>query len=468
MQFLTLTALLLPMISQAPKRVTYDDDVRPVFQRHCFTCHSAAQMTAGLSLESYAGVLKGGGSGEIVKPGRSALSLLYQVVAQETDGVPRMPFGLAKIADNEIAVIRDWIDQGLLADATSIPKGQTAPAVDFKPAAPNPAKGPAPMPDHLPVIATQQLDRPHPVTALAASPTAPLVAVAGHEQIDLYNLNTRTLLGSLPFPEGIPYVLRFNRDGSTLLAGGGRNVQSGCVALYDVQTGRRIVTIGQESDIVLAADLSPDGKMVALGGPSKLVKVFSVPEGKLLYELKKHTDWITALSFSPDGALLATADRAGGIVLWQSRTGAIVVNLSEHKDAVTALAWRSDSRVLASGGEDGELVTWNADDGFPINIDTKSHIPKLPGTVYGKPLSGVLSVDFMRDGRIVTVGRDRIIHTFGSDGKPAAATAPFATMLTKVAAAYDSKLIAAGDFDGQLILWDGRSTQILKAPEPQK
>ena len=458
MQLLPLIVILLPLSAQTPRRITYVDDVKPVFERHCLTCHSAAQMTAGLSLESYPGVLKGGGSGEIVRPGRSAASVLYQVIAQETDGVPRMPFGQPKIPESEIAIIRDWIDQGLLADATSSPKGQIAQPLDFKPASSNPPHGP--MPGNLPAVAMTQIAGAHPVTALAASPSAPLLAVAGHEQVDLLNLNTRSFLGALPFPEGIPYVLRFSRDGATLLAGGGRNVQSGRVVLYDVRTGQRISVIGQERDIVLAADLSPDGKMVALGGPSKSVKVFSVADGKLLYEIKKHTDWITALGFSPDGAFLASADRAGGIFLWQSQTGAIVVNLAEHKDSVTALAWRSDSRVLASGGEDGELVMWNVEDGFPIAIDTKTHLPKTTG--YGQPLSGVLNVDFTTDGRLVTAGRDRVIHIFGSDGKAQAATAPFGLMLTKAAATFDGKVIAAGSYEGEIILWDGHMTEFVK------
>jgi WD40 repeat protein len=165
--------------------------------------------------------------------------------------------------------------------------------------------------------------------------------------------------------------------------------------------------------------------MVALGGPSKLVKVLSVIDGRLLYEINKHTDWITAVSFSPDGSLLATADRAGGIFLWNSQTGAIIVNLSEHKDSVTTLAWRGDSRVLASGGEDGELVFWSAQDGFPIATDTKTHTPKTNRTVYGKQPSGILSSDFLPDGRLVTVGRDRMIHLFSSDGKHEGSTSPF-------------------------------------------
>jgi WD40 repeat protein len=233
------------------------------------------------------------------------------------------------------------------------------------------------------------------------------------------------------------------------------------VVLYDVRTGKRTAVIGQETDIVLAADLSADGKMVALGGPSKVVKVFSVPDGKPLYQISKHTDWITAISFSPDGSHLATADRAGGIFLWESKTGGIIVSLAEHKDSVTTLTWRGDGRVLASGGEDGELVLWDSQNGFPIATDTKTHIPKATGPVYGKPRAGVLSADFMPDGRLATVGRDRIIHIFTTDGKPQSASAPCESLLTKVAASFDSKLAIAGDYDGRVVLWNGKETELI-------
>ncbi len=441
-------------------KVTYEDDVKPIFQQHCLTCHSAAQMTAGLNLESYPGILKGGGAGEVVKPGRSASSLLYEVVAQETDGVPRMPFGQAKISDKEIALIRDWIDEGLLADATSSPKGIVAEAIAFNAATANAGRAAQPMPEHLPPVAPSNPIRPHPVTALASSPRAPLIAVAGHERIFLYDLQKNASVGVLAFPEGIPYVMRFSQDGTTLLAGGGRSVQAGRVVLFDVRSGKRLAEIGNERDIVLSADLSADGKLVALGGPSKLVKVFSVADGKLLYEISKHTDWITAIAFSPDGTLLATADRAGGIFLWNAQSGAILVNLAEHKDAVTSLTWRSDSKVLASAGEDGELVLWNPQDGFPIATDSKAHIPKATGPVYGKPQSGILSADFLTDGRLVTIGRDRIIHIFTTDGKPQSASAVFDRMLTKVAGTSVANLVVVGDYDGRLILWDGHQTEI--------
>jgi WD40 repeat protein len=455
-----LALLALPALAQTPP--TYDDDIKPLIQRRCLPCHSSSEMRASLNLETYQGVMKGGGSGDVVKPGRASASMLYKVLARE-EGVPQMPLGGAKLPDADINKIREWIQGGLLENARSKPQGPAVQSLDFKPTSLNkPAE--AAMPAALAALNLPEPARPHPVTALAASPWAPLLAVAGHERIYLYNLSTRAMLGELAFPEGIPYVLRFSRDGNTLLAAGGRGVQLGEVILFDVKTGKRTATVGHEMDIVLAADLSPDGKLVALGGPGKVVKVFSVADGKQLYEIKRHTDWITALEFSPDGAKLATGDRAGGIYLWESHNGGILLNLAEHKDSVTSLSWRGDGVLLASGGEDGELVVWNVQDGFPVATDAKAHIPKSKGVVYGKPPSGVLSVEYMNDGRLVTIGRDKCIHLWTTDGKPVSATQPADALLTKVTASWDSKLLIAGDYLGNLTLWDGKQTTMLKSP----
>jgi dipeptidyl aminopeptidase/acylaminoacyl peptidase/mono/diheme cytochrome c family protein len=456
MRALLIFATVLPLLAQTEKRVTYDDDVKAVFRQRCFGCHSAGEMRAGLNLETYAGVMKGGGSGDIVKPGRATSSILYLAVAHEGDGVPRMPLGQARIPEAEIAVIRDWIQQGLLENASSQAKGPVAQSVEYKAGNLNRPSGPPAMPSALSPIAVPEPARPQPITAMAASPWAPLLAVSGHERIYLYDIEKRISMGAMPFPEGIPYVLRFSRDSAILLAGGGRGVQSGRVVLYDVQTGKRLAVLGDEADIVLAADISADGKLVALGGPKKVVKVYAVADGKLAYQITKHTDWITAIEFSPDGSRLATADRSGGIHLWEGSSGGIIVSLSEHKDSVTSLSWRGDGHLLASGSEDGQLIIWDARDGFPAATVAAAHTPKPAGTVYGKPQGGVLSVQFMPDGRLVSVGRDRTIRIWNSTGKPQGASTRSESLLTKVASGYDGKLVVAGDYEGHIQFWDGK------------
>src|SRR5271170_5764240 len=94
--------LLLSIALPAMAAVNYEDDVKPIFSRYCLGCHSAAEMRAGLSLESYQGVLKGSSGGDIVKAGRATQSALYQAVSHEGDGVRPMPLGGAKISDASI------------------------------------------------------------------------------------------------------------------------------------------------------------------------------------------------------------------------------------------------------------------------------------------------------------------------------------------------------------------------------
>jgi hypothetical protein len=453
--------LVAPLFGQSGRRPNYDDDVRPLFARRCFGCHNAAEMRSGLSLESYAGVMKGGSSGDVVIAGRAASSMLFKVVNRD-EGVPQMPLGQAKLPDNEIALIRDWIQFGLLENASSVPKGPVGPSTEYRPSELNKPSAEPAMPATLPAVAVKDPARAHPVTALATSPWAPLAAVAGHEKIYLYDLARRVPAGELAFPEGIPYVLRFSRNGDLLLAAGGKPVQSGKAVLFDVRTGNRVAVVGEEHDLALAADVSADGKLIALGGPGKVVRVYAAADGKLAYEIKKHTDWITALEFSPDGGRLATGDRSGGILLWEAATGGTTGVLAEHKDAITSLSWRGDSQLLASASEDGNLIVWNVGDGFPMSTISKPHTPKATPGHYGVIPGGVLGAQFTSDGRIVSVGRDSIIRVWGADGKPRGTASPANdVLLTKVAASFDAKLFLAGDYQGKVILWDGAGKPVV-------
>ena len=181
--------------------------------------------------------------------------------------------------------------------------------------------GPPPMPEKLPAVKLPQLHRKLPIVLMDASPWAPLVAVAGQEHVRLLHTPTHEELGVLPFPEGVPHVIRFSRDGTVLLVAGGKPVQSGKAVLFDVRSGKRLAEIGDELDAVLAADLSPDQQLVAIGSSGKIVKVYRTSDGLLKYKLTRHTDWITEIGFSPDGNKLATADRSGGLHLWKPKTG---------------------------------------------------------------------------------------------------------------------------------------------------
>ncbi len=449
--FYLLAFLATTAFGDGPKSVSYETDVKPILREHCLRCHGDDVHKSDLNLQAYGSTLKGGSGGEVVVAGRPGGSPLYQAIAREGEASP-MPPNRPKIPDVQVAVVRQWIAEGLRETSDGAPAMRSR-DLEFKPPSPGLHAGPGAMPTGLPAVDLPQPRRPHPVTALATSPKAPLIAVAGHEQVLLYHEQTRAPLGALPFPEGVPFVLRFSRDGGVLLAAGGRPVRSGKVVLFDVKSGRRLAEIGDELDSVLAADLSPDQRWVALGGTGKIVKVYSTRDGSLAYSIAKHTDWITALQFSPDGSKLASADRTGAVHLWEANTGGILLSLTEHKDAVTALDWRSDGLALATGGEDGKLILWDVQAGWPSVTLDAPHTPRATSKARGKRPGGVLSVQFTNDGRLLTSGRDRMVRFWDGSGKPMAAFDTPTSLPLKVAAAFDGKVLLAGDAEGKLHFW---------------
>jgi len=71
--------------------VTYEKDIRPIFEASCFRCHGAQRPKARLRLDSLDAVLKGGEDGKVVVPGTSKQSLLMGAVARVNDDVAMPP-----------------------------------------------------------------------------------------------------------------------------------------------------------------------------------------------------------------------------------------------------------------------------------------------------------------------------------------------------------------------------------------
>lgn len=106
-----------------PTQVTLSRDVQPIFTANCSFegCHggSAPILDQDLSSaqHSFASVVNVP-SMEVdglmrVKPGDSANSYLYQKISQDTPQVgTRMPQGRPNLSDDEINLIRRWIDGG--------------------------------------------------------------------------------------------------------------------------------------------------------------------------------------------------------------------------------------------------------------------------------------------------------------------------------------------------------------------
>jgi hypothetical protein len=425
---------------KAPVKITYDDNVLPLLKEKCVGCHNQDKKRGGVVLNNFTKVMEGGSSGVIVKPGNPDNSPLFQSMAHKRE--PFMPPSSPVLPDAAVATVRQWIADGALENSGSkaIAAGPKVNVglpgvVRGKPA------GAPPMPAKAlslePIVHTARADA---VTAVACSPWAPLAAIGGQKEVLLYNTDTLDLIGVLPFPEGEARVLKFSCNGGLLLAGGGHSGKSGKVVLWSVATGERIIEVGDENDSVLAADVSPDQTQVALGGPSKVVRVYGTKDGKMIYEIRKHTDWITALEYSPDGVLLTSGDRVGGLFVWEAFTGREYFSLRGHTAAITEVSWRSDGNVCASASEDGTVHLWEMENGNSIKS----------WAAHG---GGAESVRYARDGRIVTAGRDKLVKLWDGAGNAQRTFEARPDVALCAAFTHDDARVIAGDWTGQIPVW---------------
>jgi hypothetical protein len=444
---------LLALSSAVEDKVTYQDHILPLVEANCSKCHNADKKKADLELTSYQGALKGSGSGAVLVSGNLDGSKLWKAITHAEE--PNMPPNRPKLADKELEVFKKWILGGLLETAGGKAIAAAAPAVDLTLKADTVGKpdGPPPMPKDLPLGPAVHTDRMNAITGLAASPWAPLVAVAGQKQVLLFEGDTLAPLGILSFSEGQPVEVKFSRSGRVLLASGGRGAQSGRVVLWDVVTGKKMMTLGDDYDTVLAADIRPDQAQVALGGPSRLVKLWSTKTGQLQHKIKKHTDWVTAVAFSPNGQMLATADRNGGISIWDPESAQELFTLGDHKLSVTALSWRGDSKLLASSSEDGTVKLWEMQEGRQMKN----------WTAHG---GGVLCVNFAHDGQLVTCGRDFAITVWNANGGKERNLEFGGELPIRVVFSCDDQRVFATDFAGRVTVWtvkDGKPAGELNA-----
>ncbi len=437
--FLALTSFLSAQ-EKKPPIVTYEDDVQPILRAKCFSCHNPDKKSGDLDLTNYGSLIIGGGSGEVVEAGDSSSSYLYSLITHESE--PYMPPESPKIDDVMIETVRKWIDGGVLETKSSTAKVKKKKSFDFAlQTAPMDRPAVPPMPPRLslePVVTTAGTTA---ISALATSPWSPLAAVASQKQVLLYNTQTLQLVGTLPFPEGVPQVLKFSRNGSLLLAGGGHGGASGKAIVWNVSTGERIFEVGDELDAVLAADISSDQTLIALGGPQKVVRVFSTESGQLLHELRKHTDWIYQLEFSPDSVLLATGDRNGGLMVWEGWTGREYLTLNGHTAAINGISWRADSNLVASGSEDGTVKLWEMENGGQVKN----------WAAHG---GGVASIEFARDGRILSCGRDRVTKLWDQNGTQLQAFEAFGDLALQATFCDETNRAIAGDWSGEIRVWN--------------
>ncbi|MCC9658243.1 PSD1 and planctomycete cytochrome C domain-containing protein [Rhodopirellula halodulae] len=107
-----LIALVLVSGGALSAEVDFENDIFPIFEDRCVYCHGEEEQESGLRLDQRAHMLRGGDSGlAAITPGHPEKSYLMEVIQHDDDSV-RMPPDDDALPEEEIALLKKWIEQG--------------------------------------------------------------------------------------------------------------------------------------------------------------------------------------------------------------------------------------------------------------------------------------------------------------------------------------------------------------------
>lgn len=205
-------------------------------------------------------------------------------------------------------------------------------------------------------------------------------------------------------------ALVFTRDGQQLITVSDDRT----IRLWDVHTGEtrhiiRVPIAGAKFGTLYSCDVSPDGRLLAVGefseapGDPAAVYLISLEDYQIVHRLEGHegsvfgvqfsadgrrlvsgSGWDMAariwdvatgrslrviknpekvwdVIFSPDAQTVATACYDGNCYLWSAADGRLLRTLTGHTGLVESVAWSRDGRRIATGGSDGTIRLWSPD-----------------------------------------------------------------------------------------------------------
>jgi WD40 repeat protein len=189
----------------------------------------------------------------------------------------------------------------------------------------------------------------------------------------------------------------------------------GTAAIFDVATGRRLLTIRAHSGTVFTAQFAPDGSRFVTASADTTARTWRVAPGRTF---RGHQGPVNSAVFDSEGERALTAGDDCVVRLWEVATGKELKTLRVHRGPVNAACFSPDDRLVATAGIEGIAYLWNPQSTSPpaaISIIGLGPPPWIAGTPENAPLIpstqaydyGIISVDFSPDGQRLLVATRR-------------------------------------------------------------
>ena len=285
-----------------------------------------------------------------------------------------------------------------------------------------------------------------PVTTVKFSPDGKTIGTASWDNtVKLWSLDG-TLISNFIGHQSRIWRIAWSSDSSAIATAGWDNV----VKLWELNNSL-VKTFYGHTNSVLNVVFHPKNKFIASASVDGTVKLWNV-NGSLITDFKKHTNEAYDIAFSNDGELVASTSYDRTIKLW--RTDGTVLDTFSHSDTVTDIRFApnglsvSDNTILISSGFDTRIRFWELE-------ESSGKIQAIPKKVISAHEARITDIDVSNDGKLIaSVGNDRYLKLWKSDGTLIESIFADKTGVRTVAISPDREVIATGGKEQNAKLWN--------------
>tara|TARA_R110002096_G_scaffold26518_24_gene81853 strand:+ start:4677 stop:9809 length:5133 start_codon:yes stop_codon:yes gene_type:complete len=366
---------------KTPDRVSFYEEIRPIFQGNCHGCHQPAKAKGDYVMTTFSTLLKGGEEGAAVVPHKAAESNLVNNIMLDDEGMAEMPPKGDPLTPQEVALVERWIEEGAIDDTPANAVERYSPE--------NP-----PVYERAPVV-----------ISIDFSPDGNLLAVSGYHEVLLHKADGSGMVGRLVgLSERIESV-KFSPDGTQLAVTGGLPGRMGELQIWDVAKRELTLSLPVGYDTVYGASWSPDGQLVAFGMPDNTVRAVKASNGEQVLYMGGHNDWVLDTVFDQKGEHIISVGRDMSTKLTKVETERFVDNLTSItpgalRGGIGAIVLHPKENHILLGSSDGVPQIYRTKRETARKIGDNANLirryPAMPGRVW--------SVAFRPDGNRFVAG----------------------------------------------------------------
>jgi WD40 repeat protein len=287
--------------------------------------------------------------------------------------------------------------------------------------------------------------------ALSANGTT-LATASADNRVILWEFSERRARRTLESPA--VGVVAFSGDGRLIASGG----DDGLIRVWDVGSGERQALFRGHSGFISGLAFTPDSSKLISGGADRTIRTWelkSSPDPNVLF---RQARMVNVMSFSPDARILASASYyRDWVELWDVPSRKWLTNLTGHLRDAWCAAFSPDGKMLATASSDTTVRLWRSGTFELIGVLTN---PFSAGPIAFSPDSKVMAVACFT--YLPPDGRERLWF-WDVPAMQRINPLPGASVnASTVAFSNDGRLLAVGNWDGSVRIWNFHSARKLQ------